>query len=247
MVTRERWEKMDTDAGFPRDVKSTVISGGRYADSKINFSYKERTVPTVELRGALAEMVRGFSQIKADLNDARTWLTTAEELLRSDPGMNTSGELTLDTAISPTARGLFIGALAFYGKSFTNCPGRRARMEEKFLDSRFHVAHQSFMTYRNAYAAHSGQEKIERSSLYMLLHPEREKYHSLVLRVEGGRPNLDIAAPDGTLFEDLIEHAASVAQSRKVKMSEVLLSTKVYPRGIAFWYDVARTDSPIEL
>ena len=198
---------MTTNAEFGKEISSTVVSGGRGINPEVRFFYKRKRVPTVELRGRLAEVVRGFSQINADLQDALAWVTSAETLLRSDPGMNLSGVLSLDTEISVTARGLFIGALAFYGKAFTECLGRRARMEEDFLEPQFHTAHNYFVTYRNAYAAHSGEEKIERDSLYLLLHPKPHKHQALVLRVEGGRPNLDIAAPDGTLFDDLIMHA----------------------------------------
>lgn len=231
-------------ADFARNVTSRMLRGGRGgrgAAIDVRYEYNGRSVPAVELRGPRTEVITGFSQIKADLMDALAWIRTATSVCERE-AHDLDGQLGFDTGETQTARGLFIGAVTFYGKAFTSCPGRRARLEPESLDQRFHDAHEWCMTYRHAYAAHSGEEKIERSTLYLLFHPNRKHAAALlpIIRVEGARPNLALVAPDGTALEDLLEHAISVAQIKKQKAGQALIDKEVKKKGFEHWYSAAK-------
>lgn len=230
---------------FGHGIESRVIE---YEPGKLRVSYSFMgiAVPAIELTGRLPELVAGFSQIKADLEDALLWLKLAEKLLKGSDG-NAEMGLQIDTEASRQARGLFVGAVAFYGKCFAEAKGRRARLQKSDVDREFHQAHDRFMAYRNAFACHSGEEKFEHGRTFLLVKPRDMPPLSTVLRVDGARPNLDLAAQDGKLFEDLINHVHDIASKRWQMHGDSMLQRYVWPKGAEFFYSLAERDEPFRV
>lgn len=237
---------MDTEEEFARAIDSRVIQTGP-AKYSVTFTHRRRPVPTIELRGDFAELLFGFSQITSDLNDALAWVTESEQTLKDESPNSEISALMLDVGGARRARGLFIAALVSYGKCFAESRGRRSRVQKNQLDKKFHAAHEYFMTMRNAYAAHSGIEKFEKSRLYLLIHPKYKKNSIAHLRVEGNKPNLHVAAPDGTLFEDLIKHVSEIALNKKMETRALIAKEHLAPRGLAYWVAMSKKVASVEL
>lgn len=117
--------------------------------------------PYVVVEGPLAKRVAGLSLIRQDIQAAR--------------------EIFSRIAPHPTDsvgnRALLFGALALYGKCFTQANGRGVKLEaKKIFDSpEIRESHDRIMQLRNEYAAHGGNAPEEQLKIILLLDPDRNK------------------------------------------------------------------------
>jgi hypothetical protein len=70
----------------------------------------------------------------------------------------------------------FVTALTFCGKCFSESAGRRAQVSRDWLEAEYRTVHDYFMKYRHNFAAHSGDEQLELTKSYVLIHPDRRDF-----------------------------------------------------------------------
>lgn len=204
------------------DKFKTIVEYRPGGKSRVTATYGGRHAPFAQLRGKLVERVIGFNLLRQDLADARQWAERAKDEMdktHTDLGQkrNKNGPTIQREfhAGSELARALFVAGLTFYGKAFNKAAGRRlAGLKEKDLDDQFRTAHIFFISLRDAFAAHSGEEQYEYGHVVIAVHPNPNKVRSVVAQYEMLRPNLVFEASDGVTFIELLDHAVDVASKK---------------------------------
>ena len=143
------------------------------------YFWKRNEVPTVEIKGKLPDKLSGYTLIRKDLDNALGWVDLAEELMPpmdSEKNYAKSG----DRKVFNQVKGLFVAALTFYGKCFTEAEGRNAQISRNWLDAEHKELHDYYMKLRHNFAAHSGKEKFELAKSYVLLHPKKKMNFFLI-------------------------------------------------------------------
>jgi hypothetical protein len=205
------------------------------------YYYKRKLVPQVRLNGTLSEQVAGYALIEKDLQNALRWYKKLTELV--EPFRSKRGEkYTVGTNrdVFDVAKGLFVAALTFYGKCFTQCEGRRAQLNRSMLASELRGTHDNYMLYRNSFAAHSGREKLEHAAASLLLHPKKKKQLVPRLVVNRYQPDFILSTDGEPGLSELIVNAISVANDRHDRVTRRLMETEVMPKGLDHWYRQAK-------
>jgi hypothetical protein len=129
------------------------------------YFYKRNKAPRVELKSKLAQQLGAYSLIEKDLRNVIVWLDEIENL--HPISARQSGVFAgKDRAVFNLVKGLYVAALTFYGKCFTQCEGRRVKLEKRMLDEKYHQVHDEVMHMRHNFAAHSGAHNFE-----VVVHP----------------------------------------------------------------------------
>ncbi len=130
---------------------------------KLEFSPRldGKPCPYVVVEGPLAKRVAGLSLISRDIRDVQ------EILSRLDPHQHDS----------VGNRALMFGALALYGKCFTQAKDRRITLAAKdiFGTAEARSSHDRLMHLRHEYVAHGGNTKQEQLQIILLLDPDKSK------------------------------------------------------------------------
>ena len=236
------------------DKFKTTVEYQHRGKSRVTATYGGRAIPLAYLQGRIAERATGFALLRQDLVDARDWAVRAEEAMtiaRAEMGQrrNKNGPTVQKQihASSELARALFVAAITFYGKAFNTAAGRRlAGLKDKDLEPRFRAAHTFYVTLRDAFAAHSGEERFEQGYAVALIHPNPKKVRSLVVHYEMLRPNLVFEADDGTTIVELIDYTIRIASERldsaRKKIHEI-----IEKKSIEWWAERVRAGKGIDL
>jgi len=125
------------------------------------------------MRTPLARQLAGHTLIERDLRMVIQWLTAINTI--SGPPKRRGGHIWTDKddAMHNQTLGLFVAALVFYGKCFSQCEGRRVRLDWQWIPKGFKETHEFVLTMRNNFAAHSGAEKFEGVNVVLVL-PEKK-------------------------------------------------------------------------
>ena len=185
--------------------------------------YKGKTVPVAKITGKMAKHVAGYSLIVRDLTDALAWIHESEKITRSISSVQTKWAVLSNDPVAVTARGLFVGALVFYGKCFSEARGRGTRMKESDIHQTFVAAHRYFIDHRDSYAAHSGDSFIETAATYAMIHPNPKKAKAVFTQTLITKPTLmNACEADGVRFDQLIEHVLEIAEKKKAALFDRL-------------------------
>lgn len=117
--------------------------------------------PYVVVEGPLAKRLAGLSLIRQDI------LAVREILSRLDPQSNDS----------VGNRALLFGALALYGKCFTQADGRGVKLDPKaiFDSTDDRSSHDRLMRLRHEYVAHGGNAQEEQLKIVLVLDPDKSE------------------------------------------------------------------------
>jgi len=134
---------------------------------------------------------------------------------------------------------LYVASLTFYGKCFAQCEGRRARLNKKNIDIKFHEIHDEILKQRNNYAAHSGADKFEDVKIALVLAPKIKTNLPPWLYREVNQPDLYMWSKDEIGFRALVEHVQANVQEKMKVVSKKILADEVAPLGKEYWYKKA--------
>lgn len=145
-----------------------------YFEYKFEAQFDGKNCPVVVLEGPLPNRLKGLSLIHGDLNQVDIIL----------------GELSRDKSDSiPRQKGLLFGALALYGKCFTEARGRKTTLKPesvfKHAPRELRVRHDWLMRLRHEFVAHGGEAQEEQLKLLLVLKPEGEEKGILSLMGHG--------------------------------------------------------------
>jgi len=228
----------ETDSGDGWKVREVV--GETAADRQTFYYYKGKIAIRIELKSKLAQQLAGYTLIEKDLRNILVWLQAIDAIFPKEEHPN-------ETIISPdrerfnTIKGLYVASLTFYGKCFSQCEGRRAQLNKKLIDQKFHELHEDILKQRNNYAAHSGADKFEDVKIALVLAPKREINQPPWLYRELNQPDLSMSSKDDDInFRALVEHIREKVIDKMNIVSLKILQDEVAPQGREYWYKQAK-------
>lgn len=162
------------------------MSEHQYYEVDFEAKYDGENCPVVVLEGPIPTRLKSLSLIREDLKQVNEIL---DELI------------TEEAASVPKQKGLLFGALALYGKCFTQAKGRGTQLNAgsffKKAPIELQKRHEWMMRLRNQFVAHGGDTQEEQLKLVLVLNPDESEKKVLNLVGHGASAhNLD---------EDIIE------------------------------------------
>jgi hypothetical protein len=145
----------------------------------VNYYYKRKKCPSIEIKGPIAKRMAGFCLILTDLEQSQIWLEQCYEFRsRYSPSRQKiegkSNYFGVTGPESNISRSLFFSSVIFYAKCFTKAKGRGIKLEKSQLDPNFHDKHDQIMEVRHCLAAHSGVHKIHDKGVINLILPPKK-------------------------------------------------------------------------
>lgn len=201
------------------------------------YTYKRKACTRVVLDSKLSQQLAGWALIEKDLRNVGAWLKEIESRHTESPKRKgQSYSHSRDRETYNLIKGLFVAAITFYGKCFSKCEGRPVKMERAQLEEQYRVLHDECLSYRHNFAAHSGAAKLERVEI-ALVFPGKFRagvapriYHELF------QPDLTWpSGEDEVTFQQLVEHARSIARVKMERLSDKIVSEEVLPKGYEYW------------
>ncbi|WP_440871407.1 hypothetical protein [Vibrio diabolicus] len=181
----------------------------------LKYFYKRKQLPAFMLDSKLSEQLAGYSLIEKDLETIINWLETISKLYPDGNETKSNFIHGSDREVFNIVKSLFVSSLTFYAKCFTNCPGRRSRLNKKMIADEFREVHEQIMMYRNSFAAHSGNEKLELAKSILVVNPS--KNHELIVTQERAQPDY-VAMPGEVSFQSLANHLLEVVREKQEKV-----------------------------
>ena len=200
------------------------------------YFYKRKPAYRVEVDTPKAKVLAGYGLIEKDLRSALIWLNGIKEIKKNDKNFtDPKGHVkaTYDREQFNLVKGLFVAALTFYGKCFSQCEGRGVKLQKSNLDEQFHEEHDNAMSFRHNFAAHSGAKKLEFSTVVVAL--DEKKKASPFFTCELAQPDT-FCNDDLTKLINLFEHAKGFAVKKIEILSEKVCKEDVMSKGSEYWY-----------
>jgi hypothetical protein len=154
----------------------------QYFEYKFEALYDGKNCPVVPLEGPLPERLKGLSLIREDLKQV--------DAIFDELGSSESLSI-------PRQKGLLFGALALYGKCFTEARGRKTTLKAESIfkgaPDELRNRHDWLMRLRHEFVAHGGDSQEEQLKLLLILKPEGEERGVVSLVGHGASAhNLDL-------------------------------------------------------
>jgi hypothetical protein len=199
------------------------------------YTYKRRPCHRKLLESRLCSQIAGYCLIEKDLRSVLIWLQEIDRLnnemhggVEIPVGEGTHYSHGTDREKSNLVKGLFVAAITFYGKCFSQCDGRRVKLERTQLDERFRELHDECMSYRHNFAAHSGARKLEQVEI-ALVYPVKKNKGEFKVYKELNQPDSLWHFSEETSIVDLVEHGRSVANAKIELLYSKIIKEEVLP------------------
>ncbi len=183
------------------------------------YTYNGAPCQRVQLNSRLCSQLSGYALIEKDLRNVAVWLNEIAALQKEEPEV-TQHFYPKNRKTYNLVKGLFVAALTFYGKCFSQCEGRPVKLERAQLDAKFKSTHEELITLRHNFAAHSGGTHHEFVDIALV--SAKTPGVSPMLYRELFQIDLIVIA-DGPLFSEVVENARQVALHKIELLSRKIL------------------------
>lgn len=241
-----RWVVMTPESEFPNLRVDRVLDPQSGAVA-LSVWLNDQRVPLVRVTGRRAERVSGLTLIQKDLKNAGRWVVKAAEQAMAMRGDSEAQFIQFqDREVADQIKALFVAALTFYGKAFTEAAGRRAQASRDWLDESFRERHDYFMMFRHNMAAHSGDEQLEKADSHLLLMPNASLTQSPVqLFTNRFQPDIAWADDDTDKFSSLIAHVIEKVEAKHKGLSDAICEAALM-KGAAFWQQAVQQGNSVD-
>lgn len=178
-----------------------------------------RSGPFVVLEGPLADRVAGLSLIREDLR------TVCETL----------GQIESEPQNWAINKALLCGALALYGKCFTQAKGRGVQLDHKqtFSHEYLRESHARLMHMRHQFVSHGGETREEQMKVLLMLEPDGQRQFRGIVG-----QGVSASGFDGQARKECIETVEAALESVEQALAKATraLEEKVQERGLDWAY-----------
>ena len=200
----------------------------------------------VEIQGKLIDKLSGYALIKKDLDSALNWIKLAQKML-PEKNNNFANVKSSERDVFDQIKALFVAALTFYGKCYTEAAGRHAQVSRDWLDTEHKELHDFYMKYRHNFAAHSGDERLELAKTYVLVHPKKKEGLLPYLPTIRVQPDLVTSSDDEKNLRDLIGHVRKILLEKNEKLTDKVINSLVLTKDENFWRAAVKEKKPVVL
>jgi len=232
---------------FPR-LRVEKLLNPENGEVTLNYFWDDQAIPKVRLTGRRAGRLAGLTLIQKDLKNCANWMAKASELAKTLKG-DTEAQFTRfeDRDVADQVKGLFVAALTFYGKAFTEAAGRRMQIPRDWLHESFRETHDFYMKFRHNMAAHSGDEKLEHAESDMVLLPKSSGSHSPIqIYTYRLQPDIVWSNDDAGTFTALIDHVLEKVQSKSDELGKQIFDASML-KGAPFWQAAAAAGTSVDV
>jgi len=235
---------MRSDTSVPRLVPSRSVDPAT-GSASVDYYWDDELSPKVKLTGKIVDRYSGYSLIKKDLDNALRWITKVEDLAKNFHQDDARYVAATDRELFDNIKAFFVAGLTFYGKCFTQTAGRSAGASRDWLDVEHRQLHDLYMKYRHNFAAHSGDEKLEEATTFVLLNPSSGEVlpHLPTIRIQ---PDVVMSGLGEKSFSDLIRYVGEKTAEKYDKTSERIFEI-LYDQTPQYWADAAQAKVSINL
>ena len=204
------------------------------------YFFQNRRAPRVLLTSKVAQQLAGYTLIEKDLRNVLVWLAEIDRVFPESE--RPSGcHISPDRERFNIIKGLYVAALTFYGKCFTQCEGRKIKLDRKFVDQSFADRHDDIIHMRNNFAAHSGADSFEDVQIALVLFPNKKsKERPLVMRELLQADMAYFGPAEEASFADLVKHVQQKVLLKIDELVERILQKEVLPKGKDYWYRLCK-------
>lgn len=178
--------------------------------------------------------------IERDLRMVQEWLEKIDVLSKDQINQGKEG-WRLTEKPDPDhnlALGLFVAALTFYGKCFSECEGRRVRLNRNLVPFEFRETHDLVMKLRHNFAAHSGADRFENVHVALVLNPKRKYRNDKPALVrELIQPEVWVSFDrDERSFFKLVDRVRTMVLGKLDEVNDKIFREEINPKGLDYWY-----------
>lgn len=227
----------ERDLGDGWKVKEIALPDGRRLERR--YFYKTKPAPKIELKTKLAKQLSGYALIEKDLRSSITWLEKINELMPESAKEKDGALISGEREVFDIIKGLWVSALTFYGKCFTQTEGRKIKLERRILDQKYREKHDTFMHMRNNFAAHAGVDAYEQARIILALNPKKYSKKTPRILTELSQQDYFSTEEENDLIV-LAKHVREKVIDKKNELSEKIVMQDVTTKGIEYWYKKAK-------
>lgn len=200
-----------------------------------NYYYFKRTAARrIPITSRVAKQLAGYVLIERDLRMAATWLTMLEKISPSSKGKKRHvwSATDKDEDSHAHALALFVAALSFYGKCFTQCEGRGVKLERSWIPLGFEGTHDLVIKMRHNFAAHSGADKFEDVHVVLVLAEKRGRLRDQALLVREMRQmeSMISGADDNLSFRALVTELRTTVLAKLDELNAKIFREEINPQ-----------------
>jgi hypothetical protein len=196
--------------------------------------YRGKRCKRVVLDTPMARQLAGYVLIEKDLRSAASWLSEIEKLRAPEVTLK-GAQLSPDRTRYDLIKGLFVAALTFYGKAFSQCEGRRVKLERKQLEAEFCEAHDDAISFRHNFAAHSGGKLLEFAEVVVALPPKTKRSVLPNIYREMTQPDFGLYSSGSKTFRELVDHVHAIPLTKIAQLNTKILKEDVLAKGYDYW------------
>lgn len=204
------------------------------------YFFKGKRAQRIPITSRLAQQLAGYALIERDLRMVQEWLAKIDALSKDQIDQGKEG-WRLTEKPDPDHNltlGLFVAALTFYGKCFSECEGRKVKLDRNFVPNEFRETHDLVMRFRHNFAAHSGADKFENVQIVLVLNPKPkhlDERRALVRELI--QPEVWVSLdPDEHSFSRLVERVRGSVLRKLDEVNDKIFIEDINPKGLDYWY-----------
>ena len=211
------------------EIKEIVLKTGRVIRK---YNFKNKQAYRVLLTSKISLRLAGFALIEKDIRNIISWLDYIDTLYKDDSVKGVI--IASDRSKFNIVKGLYIAFLSSYGKCFTKCKGRNAKLEKSNIDDKYHQLHEELMRQRHNYVAHSGDDKVENSAIALVFPQQRNAMDKVELFTELFQPDFMDGFNDTEIME-LVHHIHSFVKSKITELTQKIMEEEIAIRSL-MWF-----------
>jgi hypothetical protein len=198
------------------------------------YYYKNRKCHRFTLNSKLTNQLAGYSLIEKDLRNIKSWLSEILPYLKTHK--ISRPQISPNREQFNLVKGLFVSAVTFYGKCFTQCDGRKTKLHKTDIkDDKLKEQHDEIMNFRHNFTAHSGEEKFEHAVISLVLDTKKSRNTLPQIVREVTQPDT-IGVSDIDDFFELLEYLQNFVLEKMNKIQHKIYEEEVLAKGPEYWY-----------
>ena len=217
-------------------IESVVIpSTGEHYN---RYFYRRTKAKRIELTSKLAQQLGGYALIERDLRMVLSWLLELKDLTHGVP-LTDGGwwESTTSEKLHPIVQSLFFSSISFYGKCFSECKGRKIKLDTQWVPEEFKATHKLLLQMRNNFTAHSGTAQFESVNVALVLARKGPKLKDepLLIRELVQMEAMHSLDDDQTPAIKLLEIIHGKVKKKMGQLNDKIFKEEINPKGMEYW------------
>jgi hypothetical protein len=226
-----------TSENFARYWKEVSIIDPDTGEHCQQYYFRRTRARRIPLTSHLARQMAGYALIERDLRMTLQWLNSIAQLSEAPKNRNRYAWTDKEDEAHALTLGLFVAALVFYGKCFSDCEGRRIRLSEEWIPQGFEDSHRLLIAMRNNFAAHSGAERFEAVNVVLVIPEKKDRIRDKPRLYRELRQTEALVSQHDDEFSaiKLVQELHKKVMNKLQELNDKIFRDEINPKGMAYW------------